>query len=69
MSWTPPNIYGEPSDHILNVGWWEGHEDLGEPHTGKQLDDWIDKNHRCTRCDKIIRTHQQASLPCEEEIA
>jgi hypothetical protein len=64
MSWRPPTV-GGPSEHLIPVGWWEGHPDLPEPHTGNALEDWFSVNHKCVRCGRVIRSHQHASQPCK----
>jgi len=68
MSWTAPRLdkYGNstPSDHVLPKGWWDNHDEIGEPHTSKQLQDWFNINHKCINCGKIVRSHQQAGQNC-----
>lgn len=57
--WIPPM-----SDHLIKKGWWDSHQEIGEPHTSKQLEDWFNTNHKCIKCGKIIRSHQQAQEDC-----
>lgn len=66
MSWTPPKLSGNLSDHVLPRGWWEHHNELDEPHTSEQLKDWFDEYHKCIKCGKVIKTHQQAGVECKD---
>ncbi len=62
MSWNTPG-----NKHRIKVGWWESHEEISEPHTSKQLEQWFNENHKCIDCKNIIRSHHQASYDCLEK--
>lgn len=62
------HIWGEgtkaekvPHDLPVEHGDYKG---LPSKHTSKELDDWININHRCKKCQKVIRTWNERKKAC-----